>query len=163
MSNPLPLPSTLFSPSLSLPCILFLLATVGVSLERGRETKGVQDREGICGFRGSHPSSAETPVPHHTIRVRHGRERDCISLHSPSLLPFPFPSPSTLLKTSYATETLSSEILKLRDDLVAGMGRHDASSLDSFITVYGYLCDLHGLPYLKDVASVSTCSHPMGC
>ena len=70
---------------------------------------------------------------------------------------------STLIKTSYATSALDEETGKLQDDLLCLMERSDPSSLEAFITVYGFVCDHHGTPYHGDVSSVSqkmVCTNP---
>ena len=63
---------------------------------------------------------------------------------------------STLIKISYNnSDSIESEIALQREALRQGMEAVDPNTVESFITVYGFLCDLHGVPYLEEISSVS--------
>ena len=61
----------------------------------------------------------------------------------------------SLLKVSYSSDSISSEVSLLHETLRQAMESLDSNSLESFIAIYGFLCDLHGIPYLEEISSVS--------
>ena len=74
---------------------------------------------------------------------------------SPSLLPSSLSPYSSLLKASYSSDSINSEVSLLHESLRQAMESSDPNSLESYITIYGFLCDLHNIPYIPEISSVS--------
>ncbi|XP_019855654.1 PREDICTED: F-actin-uncapping protein LRRC16A-like [Amphimedon queenslandica] len=66
---------------------------------------------------------------------------------------FPVTPLDTLIKASYSTESINSEVSLLHESLRQAMDSSDPNSLESFITIYGFLCDLHNIPYIAEISS----------
>ena len=60
-----------------------------------------------------------------------------------------------VLKLTFDPDSLCSEVSSLRDSLMSAMNRVDASSIQGFITSYGFLCDFFGIPFNNEVSWVS--------
>ena len=73
---------------------------------------------------------------------------------SPSL-PLSLSPYSSLLKASYSSDSINSEVSLLHESLRQAMESSDPNSLESYITIYGFLCDLHNIPYIPEISSVS--------
>ena len=59
-----------------------------------------------------------------------------------------------VLKLTFDPDSLRSEVVNLRDSLLSAMDRGDASSLQGFVTSYGFLCDFFGVPFSNEVSWV---------
>ena len=59
-----------------------------------------------------------------------------------------------ILKLTFDPDSLRTEVTSLRDSLLSAMDRGDASSLQGFLTSYGFLCDFFGVPFNNEVAWV---------
>lgn len=68
-----------------------------------------------------------------------------------SILVFNF---SLFLKLTFDPDSLRNEVTHLRDELTNMMERVDASTIQGFLTAYGFLCDFFGVEFSKEVSWV---------
>lgn len=63
---------------------------------------------------------------------------------------------SLFLKLTFDPDSLRSDVSNLRDELTNMMERVDASSIQGFLTAYGFLCDYFEVEYNKEISWVKT-------
>ena len=59
------------------------------------------------------------------------------------------------MKLTFDPDSLSGEVTVLREELMAGMDRVDATSLEGFLTAYAFLSDFFGVKYNTEISWVS--------
>lgn len=62
---------------------------------------------------------------------------------------------SLFLKLTFDPDSLRGDVSRLRDELTTMMERVDASTVQGFLTAYGFLCDFFGVEFNKEVSWVS--------
>lgn len=62
---------------------------------------------------------------------------------------------SLILKLTFDPDSLSKDVGILRDELMGGMDRVDAASLQGFLTSYAFLADFFGVKYNTEISWVS--------